>query len=125
MRKAGESHTEHLFFPFARPETRAIFSHVMKKTNNLAVLGFLLPFVAAAIAGSVILAVKKDFTSLQFLVPYLSIVPLMLVCGLVCSIRSIPRIPELDDKDYAYSGLTLNILFLVMYSTSVIYFLSS
>lgn len=97
----------------------------MKKTNNLAVLGFLLPFVAAAIAGSLILAVKKDFTSKEFLIPYLSIVPLALLCGLVCAIRSIPRIPDLNDKDYAYSGLTLSILFLVMYSTSVIYFLSS
>jgi len=97
----------------------------MKKTNNLAVLGFLLPFVAAAIAGGLILAVKKDFTSTKFLIPYLSIVPLVLFCGLVCSIRSIPLIPDLNDKDYAYSGLTLNILFLVMYSTSVIYFFTS
>lgn len=104
---------------------RGIVWPVMKKSNNLAVLGFLLPFAAAAMAGGLILLVRKDFTSTRFLVPYLSLVPLALVGGLVCSIRSIPLIPDLDDKDYAYSGLTLNILFLAIYFTSVIYFLSS
>jgi hypothetical protein len=97
----------------------------MKKSNNLAVFGFLFPFAAAAIAGSLILAVKRDFTSTKFLIPYFSIVPLVLLSGLVCSIRSIPLIPDLDDKDYAYSGLTLNILFLMIYSTSAIYFFLS
>lgn len=97
----------------------------MKKSNNLAVLGFLLPFAVAAIAGSLILAVKRDFASTKFLIPYFSIVPLVLLCGLLCSIRSIPLVPDLNDKDYAYSGLILNILFLAIYCTSVIYFFSS
>ncbi len=97
----------------------------MRKTNNLAVLGFLLPFVAAAVSGGLILITKKDFGKNIFLVPYVSIVPLLLFCGLICSVRSIPRIPDLGDKDYAYSGLTLNILFLGIYFTSVAYFFCS
>jgi hypothetical protein len=50
---------------------------------------------------------------------------MILVGGLVSSLRSIPLIPERNDKDYAYSGLTLNILFLVVYITSLIYFITS
>ena len=94
----------------------------MKKSNNLAVLGFLLPFAAAAIAGSLILTVRKDFASTKFLIPYMSLVPVTLLFGLLCSIRSIPLIPDLNDKDYAYSGLTLNVLFIVIYIISIIYF---
>jgi hypothetical protein len=94
----------------------------MKKSNNFAVLGFLLPFAASAIAGSLILVVKKNFASMKFLIPYLSLVPFVLLCGLVCSIKSIPLIPDLNDKDYAYSGLTVNVLFIMIYTISVVYF---
>ena len=112
-------------FPFEKPEVRAIFRFTMKKSNNLAVLGFLLPFAASAIAGGLILVVKKNLASTKFLIPYLSLVPFMLLCGLVCSIKSIPLIPELNDKDYAYAGLTVNILFIVIYIISVVYFFRS
>jgi hypothetical protein len=94
----------------------------MKKSNNLAVLGFLVPFVGAAITGGLVLVVKKDFDSPKFLIPYLSLVPFVLLCGLVCSIRSIPLIPDLGDKDYAYAGVTLSILFIIIYISSILYF---
>jgi hypothetical protein len=97
----------------------------MKKSNNLAVFGFLLPFAASAIAGSLILVVKKNFASMKFLIPYLSLLPFLLLCGLVCSIKSIPLIPDLNDKDYAYSGLTVNVLFIMIYIVSVVYFFRS
>lgn len=99
--------------------------HRFRKTNHLAIAGFLLPFVAAAVTGALLLIVKEEFKSLRFSVPYLTIIPMILVGGLVSSLRSIPLIPERNDKDYAYSGLTLNILFLVVYITSLIYFITS
>jgi len=49
---------------------------------------------------------------------------LLLLAGLTASIRSIPRIASLGDGDYAYSGLTLNILFLSIYAVSLVYFYS-
>jgi hypothetical protein len=93
-----------------------------KKTNNLAVLGFLLPFVAAGVAGLLVLAGKEDFRSLKFSICYLTLVPIALLTGLASSVRSIPLIEERNDKDYAYSGLTLNILFICVYITSLVYF---
>jgi hypothetical protein len=51
-------------------------------------------------------------------------VPIILVAGLAAAIRSIPRIKDLGDKDYAYSGLTLNIVFLAVYVFSVVVFIS-
>ena len=94
----------------------------LRKTNHLAVVGFLLPFVAGALVGFLVVLVKKDFGRFQFLVPYFTVVPLILCGGLVCSTRSIPLIEERNDKDYAYSGLTLNILFLIVYVISLLYF---
>lgn len=96
--------------------------HPFRKPNHLAVIGFLLPFAAVGLVGGLILTVKEDCASHVFLVPYLGLVPLILICGLLCSIKSIPLIPELNDKDYAYSGLTFNLLFLVLYIISIIYF---
>ncbi|RLB24667.1 MAG: hypothetical protein DRG71_04975 [Deltaproteobacteria bacterium] len=96
-----------------------------RKTNHLAVVGFLLPFVAGAVVGLLVVTVKKDFTRFQFLIPYLTLVPLLLCAGIVCSVRSIPLIEELNDKDYAYSGLTLNVLFLIVYGISLLYFFGS
>ena len=93
-----------------------------RKTNHLAVVGFLLPFVAGAVVGLLVVMVKKDFSRFQFLIPYLTLVPFLLCAGIVCSTRSIPLIEERNDKDYAYSGLTLNILFLIVYVISLLYF---
>lgn len=96
-----------------------------RKTNHLAIAGFLLPFVAAAVMGALLLIVREDLRSLKFAVPYLTVIPAILLGGFISSLKSIPLIPERDDKDYAYSGLTLSILFLVVYITSLIYFIFS
>lgn len=97
-----------------------------QKPNSLAIAGFLAPFVAAGITGLLILAIGEHVTSSSVAsILYLTIVPLVLLTGLVSSLRSIPLIEKLGDRDYAYSGLTLNILFLIVYITSLIYFLSS
>ncbi len=82
----------------------------------------MLPFVAAAVTGILILIDRGDFNLLRFSIPYLTIVPLVLLSGLVSSLKSIPLIPERGDKDYAYSGLTLNFLFTGVYVVSLIYF---
>ena len=101
------------------------FIKVDRKVNHLAIAGFLLPFASCGIVGGLILLVKRDFSSLMFFLPYFSVVPGTLGLGLFCSIRSIGLIEERNDKDYAYSGLTLNIVFLLIYIISVIYFLGS
>jgi hypothetical protein len=98
--------------------------HEVKKTNHLAVAGFLLPFVAAGAMALLFLWLGDDSHSLAFLVPYWTLIPLVLIAGLVASLKSIPLIEECNDKDYAYSGLTLNILFIFFYLISLIYFLS-
>jgi len=96
-----------------------------QKPNSLAIAGFLAPFAAAGITGILILWFEGDATSFWIPVLYLAMVPLVLLAGLVLCLKSIPLIEERGDKDYAYSGLTLNVLFLMVYITSVIYFLSS
>ena len=94
-----------------------------RKTNHRAVAGFLLPFLAAAVSG-LLLLFAEDAKSLRFSLPYMTIVPLILIAGLVMSLRSIPFIDELGDRDYAYAGLTLNFIFLFFYVTSLIHFFS-
>jgi len=47
--------------------------------------------------------------------------PLILAAGLYASLRAIPLIPERGDKDYAYSGLVLNLFFILLYLSSLIY----
>ena len=95
-----------------------------QKPNSLAIAGFLAPFVAAAITGILILCIGEDVKSFGISILYLTIVPLILVAGIVLSLKSIPYIEKLGDKDYAYSGLVLNLLFLIVYVTSLIYFSS-
>jgi len=94
-----------------------------QRPNSLAIAGFLAPFAAAGIAGILILGFKENVTSLRGSILYLTTVPLVLLTGLICSLKSIPYIEELGDKDYAYSGLTLDVLFLIAYVSSLIYFL--
>jgi hypothetical protein len=96
-----------------------------QKPNSLAIFGFLAPFVAAGIAGVLVLGFGKEVTSFGVAILYLTIIPLVLVTGIVLSLKSIPLIQKLGDGDYAYSGLTLNILFLIVHIASVIYFLSA
>ena len=96
-----------------------------QKANSLAIAGFLAPFAMAGITGILILGFEEDITSSWVSIIYLTIVPLGLLTGIILCLKSIPLIEELGDKDYAYSGLTLNILFLVVYIISVVYFISS
>ena len=95
------------------------------KPNTLAILGFLTPFVGAGITGLLILGLGEDIKSFKIAVLYLTIVPLILLTGFFFSLKSIPLIEKLGDKDYAYSGLVLNVLFFIVYITSLIYFFSS
>ncbi len=99
------------------------FIKIERKINHLAIAGFLLPFASCGIVGALILWAREDISSLRFLLSYFSLVPGVLGGGLFCSIRSIGLIEEQNDKDYAYSGLTLNIVFLLIYFVSIIYFL--
>ena len=97
----------------------------LRKTNHYAVAGFLLPFMAAAVTSALLLIGGEDITSLKFSLPFVSVVPSLLLAGVGFSLKSIPLIPERGDKDYAYSGLTLNILFMVVFITSLFYVPSS
>ncbi|MBW2285538.1 MAG: hypothetical protein JRF65_13170, partial [Deltaproteobacteria bacterium] len=85
--------------------------------------GFLIPFAAAGLTGTLSLAGGNDFYDLKYSLFYLVLVPLILLTGLAASIKSMPRIKDQGDKDYAYSGLTLNIVFLAVYVLSVLVFL--
>lgn len=71
-----------------------------------------------------LLLIREDVNEIRFSIPYLTLVPLLLFGGVFSSIRSIPLIEERNDKDYAYSGLILNILFMCGYILSLIYFFS-
>lgn len=95
-----------------------------RKTNHQAIIGFLLPFVAAGAASLIVLSGRGDLLSQKFSILFLTLIPFLLGTGLVFSIRSIPRVKDLGDKDYAYSGLTLNIFFIVIYVFSLVYCLS-
>jgi hypothetical protein len=93
-----------------------------RKTNHRAVAGFLLPFLAAGSASLFVLyAEGGDFGSFRFRLLFLTTIPLILILGLVLSILSIPRIKDLGDKDYAFSGLVLNIFFILIYIVSLVY----
>jgi len=94
------------------------------KTNHPAVAGFLLPFVAAGVTGALVLMGGSEMADLRYSFVYLSLVPVLLIGGLISSLKSIPLIAERGDRDYAYSGLTLNVLFLCFYILSLSYFYS-
>jgi hypothetical protein len=91
-----------------------------RKTNHYAVAGFLLPFMTAALACIVVLF-GYGSRSPGFWFLFIGLFPLLLCTGLVFSIKSIPLIRELGDKDYAYSGLVLNIFFIFIYLYAVLY----
>ncbi len=94
-----------------------------RKTNHPAIIGFLLPFVSAGLASVYVLCSPTDYASLRFRALFIVLIPLVLGLGLFLSIRSIPLIQEKGDKDYAYSGLVLNIFFILLYAFSFIYIL--
>jgi len=93
----------------------------LKKANNFAILGFLAPFVAAGITCGLLLIAGDDFKSSGVFLIYQITIPLVLIIGIVLGVKSIPHIPELGDKDYAYSGLSLGIFFLVVFLLSLNY----
>ncbi|MBN1106090.1 MAG: hypothetical protein JXL84_21960 [Deltaproteobacteria bacterium] len=91
-----------------------------RKTNHYAIAGFLLPFAAAGLACVFVLFGRNGLLSFRFWIPFFTVIPLILCLGLVSSLKSIPRITDLGDKDYAYSGLVLNIFFVIVYLYAVI-----
>jgi hypothetical protein len=92
-----------------------------RKTNHLAIAGFLMPFLCAGFASFYVLFGKGDYGSYLFLVSFLGIIPVLLGVGLFFSIKSIALIEEKGDKDYACSGLVLNLFFSLLYLASVLY----
>ena len=92
-----------------------------RKANNFAVAGFLLPFVAAGVVSAYVLYGSGDYASLVSKAVFLALVPLILAAGLYAALRSLPLIPEKGDKDYAYSGLVLNVFFILLYLSSLLY----
>ncbi|MCD6294570.1 MAG: hypothetical protein J7M20_06525 [Deltaproteobacteria bacterium] len=93
----------------------------LKKANTRAIAGFLAPFVSAGVLCGLLLITGDEFKSSKIFIIYQIAIPLILITGIVLGIKPIPHIPELGDKDYAYSGLFLNIFFLVVFVLSLIY----
>jgi hypothetical protein len=91
------------------------------RTNHPAIVGFLLPFLAAGVSSAQVLYGRGDYTSFVSRAVFSALIPLMLGAGLYASLRSLPLIPEKGDKDYAYSGLVLNIFFILLYLFALIY----
>lgn len=94
----------------------------MRKPNHLAILGFLLPFVAAGVAAGLVLVVGRPAAA-AFVVPYLTLVPGLLLGALVAACKSFRLFAERNDQDYAYAGLTLSLIFLAVYAVSLAYLL--
>ncbi len=92
-----------------------------RKTNHPAIAGFLMPFLCAGFASFYVLFGKGDYASYRFLISFLGIIPVLLALGLFLSMKSISLIEEKGDKDYAYSGLVLNLFFTLLYLASLIY----
>ena len=79
-----------------------------------------MPFAAAGIASVSVIWGWNNHSSFSFRLIFAAIIPLLLLFGLWLSIKSIPLIQEKGDKDYAYSGLVLNIFFILLYIFSAI-----
>lgn len=80
-----------------------------------------MPFLCTGFASFYVLFGKGDYESYGFLIAFLGIIPVLLAAGLFLSVKSIPLIEEKGDKDYAYSGLVLNLFFAFLYLASLIY----
>ena len=92
-----------------------------RNTNHLAIAGFLMPFLCAGFASFYVLFGKGDYESYGFLISFLGVIPFLLAVGVFLSVKSIALIEEKGDKDYAYSGLVLNLFFSLFYLASLIY----
>jgi len=80
-----------------------------------------MPFLCAGFASFSVLFGKGDYASYLFLISFLGIIPVLLAAGLFLSIKSIGLVEEKGDKDYACSGLVLNLFFSLFYLASLIY----
>ena len=80
-----------------------------------------MPFLSAGFASFYVLFGKGDYASYRFLISFLGIIPVLLALGLFLSMKSISLIEEKGDKDYAYSGLVLNLFLTLLYLASVLY----
>jgi len=83
--------------------------------SKLAVVGFFLSLIGAEVMGLLLYFGQNNYGSFTFALPYVIIVPLIQLTGLVSSLKSIHYVEEWGDKDYAQGGLFLNILFLSLY----------
>ena len=101
---------------------RIHMTHKLKKANTFAIIGFLAPFVAAGITCGLLLIAGDEFKVSRVFLVYELVIPLVLITGVVLCIKSIPQIPELGDKDYAYTGLFLGIFFLAVFLLSLTLF---
>lgn len=95
-----------------------------KRTNNKAILGFLMPFINMGLVSGVVLWGRAHDVPFPLWLPLLTVVPLIMIAGLYYSIKSIPLIDELGDKDYAYSGLVLNVFIIGLYIFSFFYYIN-
>jgi len=80
-----------------------------------------MPFLCAGFASLYVLFGKGDYESYRFLIAFLGIIPVLLATGVFLSVKSIALIEEKGDKDYAYSGLVLNLFFALLYLASLVY----
>ena len=104
----------------ARKGAEGMFPRRSRKSNHPAIIGFLMPFAAAGIASVTILWGWNDYGSFFFRLTFVAVIPFILLFGLWLSIKSIPLIQEKGDKDYAHSGLVLNVFFILLYIFSAI-----
>ncbi|MBW1775361.1 MAG: hypothetical protein JRJ51_04990 [Deltaproteobacteria bacterium] len=93
-----------------------------RKSNHRAIAGFLLPFMAAGLACALVLWSKGDIFSSFSWVFFVTLIPLTLCAGLIFSITSVSHVEARGDRDYAYSGLVLNLLFILLYILSLFYY---
>jgi len=80
-----------------------------------------MPFLCAGFASFYVLFGKGDYVSFRFLITFLGVIPVLLAAGVFLSVKSIAFIEEKGDKDYAYSGLVLNLFFALLYLASLVY----
>ena len=65
-----------------------------RKTNHPAVAGFLMPFAAAGVACAYVLLELGRLSSHGFLFTFLVLIPLVLLFGILLSLKSIPLIKQ-------------------------------
>jgi hypothetical protein len=97
-------------------------ARTFRKTNHRAIAGFLLPFVAAGLASALVLWSSGDIFSSDSWVLFVTFIPLTLCAGIILSLSSFSQVEDRGDRDYAYSGLVMNLFFSLLYVLSLIYY---